>query len=304
MSDRRIPGWLARALPLLLIVIVPFFFIGGPDFLSSPLFRSVWDFGHIGFFALLLIVVQWRKPLTHWRQWLLVAALVFILGGVIEIVQAYVGRDGNWGDVFKNLVGAALGLFWGQQVNRRIWIGRMLSVIALLPSLWSVVQVALVEYESSQRFPLLGSFEKSRDLMYWEGDIARTKTYTSHGEYSLKITLATTQYAGVTFDEFVEDWGKYQQLRFDIYNPGNEPLPLVLRIHDEVHDLTGLAFNNRFNQPLSAVPGWNHFVIPLVDVQQAPAEREMDLQKLRGLSIFTIQLARERVIYLDNVRLE
>lgn len=304
MSGKRTPLWLAVALPLLLIIILPFFFIGGPDYLSSPLFRSVWDLGHIGFFALLVFAVQLRKPLAHWHQWLVVALLVFVGGGLIEIAQAYVGRDGNWGDVWKNLIGAALGLFWGQSPRRLIWLLRGLASLALVPSLWSVLLIAIVEYESSERFPLLGSFENARDLMHWDGDTARTKAHASHGDYSLKVTLATTQYAGVAFDEFVADWSHYQELRFDLYNPDNEPLPFVLRIHDEVHDRTGFAFNNRFNQRLLAAPGWNQFVIPLSDVQQAPAKREMDLRKLRGLGIFTVQLAEEREIYLDNVRLE
>src|SRR5690606_40574613 len=36
----------------LVIIIAPFFFIGGPDKTSGPIFGAIWNLGHIIFFAL------------------------------------------------------------------------------------------------------------------------------------------------------------------------------------------------------------------------------------------------------------
>jgi VanZ family protein len=50
---------------------------------------------------------------TGWMQapkWRLFAGLLF-LGGLIEVVQSFVGRDAAWHDVGADLVGIAAGLF-------------------------------------------------------------------------------------------------------------------------------------------------------------------------------------------------
>lgn len=292
------------ALFVVLIFTAPFFFIGGPDYLSSPLHRAIWDLGHFGFFALLIALVQLRWPLRRWQQWLVVAALVFLMGGVIELAQVAVGRDGTWSDVWHNLVGAGLGLFWGQRANRFIWVGRLAASLALLAPLWSVLQIAQVQYDAAQKFPHLADFETQRELLRWQGDIARSKDHASSGQYGLKIKLQTTQYSGFSLNWFLGDWSGHKQLAFDIYNPDGEPLPFVLRIHDETHDRNGRAYTDRLNTRLLAEPGWNYFAIPIEQIENGPEKRSMNLQQLRALGIFVVAAPRARVIYLDNMRLE
>jgi VanZ family protein len=296
--------WRFITFSFLLLLALPFFFIGGPDWLASPLHRAVWDLGHFGFFALLLLLIQLRWPLPHWRQWLGIAVIVFIAGGIIEIVQAYVGRDGTWSDVWRNLIGASLGLFWGQATTRWIWAGRLIAAIALLPSLCSVAQVAWVQYESTQQFPQLSNFENERELLRWKGNVERSTQYHTEGNYGLKIRLLPARYAGFSFTWFLGDWTGYKSLSFDIFNPDQSSLPLVLRIHDEAHDRADFAYADRFNESLVAASGWNHFTIALDDVKQAPDHREMNFTQLRAVGIFTVDLAKERIIYLDNLRLE
>jgi VanZ family protein len=44
-------------------------------------------------------------------------------GGILEIVQSFVGRDAEWGDEFANMVGACAGLLAGWQTIRAVrWL--------------------------------------------------------------------------------------------------------------------------------------------------------------------------------------
>jgi hypothetical protein len=64
-----LPSWLSG---LFILLVVPFFFVGGPDALSSMLLKNVWNFGHIIFFTVFMLLVQSLRPLGHWHSWLCV----------------------------------------------------------------------------------------------------------------------------------------------------------------------------------------------------------------------------------------
>ena len=50
-------------------------------------------------------------------------------------------------------------------------------------------------------------------------------------------------------------------------------------------------------------PGWNAVAIPVADIQNAPSEREIELDDLREVVIFTVNPPPSRQMYLDYVRL-
>jgi Predicted integral membrane protein len=293
------------AIPLLaLVTALPFFFIGGPDWMSGPLFRAVWDLGHIGFFALLLMLIQSRHPLDTWQKWLWVTLIVFSVGGAIEYLQTKVGRDGNWGDVLGNLTGAWLGLFWFQKSNWRVWLGRIAACILLIFPLLTVGRLALLQYQSAQLFPLLCGFENPRDFTRWDGNLEPSTEQVTQGKYSAKVTLGTSRFAKAALRQFFGDWSRYETLAFDIYNPDTEPLTMTLRVHDARHELGNYAHTDRFNTRILVEPGWNHFSFSTQSIAEAPEGRQMEMSLIRGVEIFTSGLTQERVIYLDNLRLE
>ena len=47
------------------------------------------------------------KQAAFWLLWLAIA--VIALGGTLEILQAFVGRDAEWGDMLANTIGAVTG---------------------------------------------------------------------------------------------------------------------------------------------------------------------------------------------------
>ena len=101
-----------------------------------------------------------------------------------------------------------------------------------------------------------------------------------------------------------EDWRGYQWLAFEIFNPGQDLLQLIIRINDKAHDQEGHQYSDRFNRDLKVNPGWNHFEIPLAEIESAPSTRKMDLGNMLGLELFATNLEKPRVIFFEDFRLQ
>jgi VanZ family protein len=301
-----LPSWLSG---LFVLLVVPFFFIGGPDAASSLLLKSVWNFGHIAFFTVLMLLIQSFKPLPHWRQWLIVTVVAIALGVVIEFAQHFVGRDSSVDDVLHNLFGVWLGLFWGQKPNRLVWFLRLISLVFIAPAIWLVIDSGVADLNLCKQFPLLNSFESRYEFQQLRGNNAQvkihhTQKFHTHGVSAAQITLGTVPYSGISLSGIYRDWSGYGVLLMDLYNPDREPLELVLRISDAQHDLGGNSFNDRFNRRIVLMKGWTQVQIDLQDVRTAPRNRVMNMNKISNITIFAAQLATKRDFYLDNLKLQ
>ncbi|MGD8174907.1 hypothetical protein [Marinimicrobium sp. ARAG 43.8] len=313
----RFNRWYKRDVVLLLYLpVTPLFFIGGPDWLSSPLVNALWNQGHWLFFAGVLFWWQARWPLSHPRQWLLATLVVLLVSAVIESIQSVVGRQAGWADVINNVIGTWLGLFWGQRAgapgvrNRRIaqciWVGRLLALALMLWQSASVWHTGLAQWQQYRQFPVIGNFEQASDAMFWRGRVERIRTPVDEGRYSLAVTVGgdkASRYSGVHLTYLMGDWRGYDTLRFSIFNPA-EPLAITLRINDIEHDRTDHAYDDRFNERVQLVHGWNRIRVNLRDVQRAPQNRRMNMGQIRRLLLFTTEQKASQRLYLDNVRLE
>lgn len=301
-----LPSWLSG---LFILLVVPFFFVGGPDALSSTLLKNVWNFGHILFFAVFMLLVQSFRPLVRWSDWLLVTLLAIGMGIAIEFVQGFVGRDSSWDDVLHNLFGVWLGLFWGQKPTRRVWGLRFASLACVLPSLSLVLDAAWGDVVMRQQFPLVNSFESRHEMQQVrasaaQATVGQTGRAVSHGQMSLSVILSTKKYAGISLLGPYGDWSGYQFLAMDFYNPESERLELVIKISDYQHDAGSNRYGDRFNYPVVLMTGWNHVRIDLNDIRSAPTGRNMQMDKITGLAVFALQLPAPREFYWDNIRLQ
>lgn len=287
-----------------LFVAVPLFFVGGPDWVSPPLYRSAWSLGHIPFFALLLVWVQSHYPLPRPTHWLWVTLVVTVLSLAIELIQSQVGRDANWQDGLRNLIGAWLGLFWFNSGRPLVWCGRVIATGLLLWQLSAPGNELLNHIHRQQQFPVLSDFERTRDLKAWSGEVKRVTGPVAQGDYSLALHLGTEHYSGAGLNALPGDWRAYRALRFSLYNPGDDELLLTLRINDQAHDRGEGLYDDRFNHWLQLQPGWNHYRIDLEQVRLAPEDRRMDMERIQRLGIFATRLPEARIVYLDALRLE
>ncbi len=301
-----LPSWLSG---LFIVFVVPFFFVGGPDTSSSLLLKNIWNFGHIIFFAVLMLLIQSFKPLAHWQQWLLVTLIAVAVGSLIEFVQHFVGRNASADDVLHNLFGVWLGLFWGQKPTRPVWLLRFISLLLVAPSLWLVIDSGVANIVMRNQFPLLNSFESRYELQQVQTNSSEVKTrhansWYTHGEHGLEIVLGTRKYTGLGLIGPYGDWSHFRFLVMDFYNPDKEPLELVLKISDSLHDRGTNSFNDRFNRSILLMQGWNQVQVELNDVRIAPRNRVMQMNQISGITIFAVQLSKPREFYWDNIRLQ
>lgn len=301
-----LPSWLSG---LFILIVVPFFFIGGPDASSSFLLKNLWNFGHIIFFAVLLLLIQSFKPLAHWHQWILVTLVAVAIGSAIEFAQYFVGRNASASDVAHNVFGVWLGLFWGQKPTGLIWVLRLMSVLFIAPAMWLVIDSGVAHLIMRNQFPQLNSFESRYEFQQLKANnaqvkIHRTQLLHTHGRHAAQTTLAARPYSGVSLMGTYGDWNGYDALVMDLYNPDDESLELVVRISDHQHDLGENNLDDRFNRRVVLVKGWNHVSIDLGDVRTAPRGRVMHMDAIGNMTIFAAQLTRSREFYLDNIRLQ
>lgn len=292
-------------------LISPLLFLGGPDWASPPLYRSLWGLGHLLLFALLGVWLQRVRPLHHWWHWLFGTLGALVASLLIEGIQSQVGREANWRDVLGNLTGFWLGMFWAHgtcaRVKNGVWGGRLLGLSLLVWQLASPAQQAFDSWYRLQQFPVLANLENPRDLRAWTGDLARVTQPVAEGRYSLAIRLASKpsgqgRYTGAELKHLWGDWRGYRTLNFALYS--HQPLTLTLRINDRQHDRFGNRYEDRFNRALSLTSGWNHFSIPLEDIFAAPEGRRMNPAQVQRLLLFTRRSDEPEVFYLDDLRLK
>ncbi|KPP99954.1 succinyl-CoA synthetase subunit beta [Marinobacter sp. HL-58] len=293
------------------ILITPFFFIGGPGWTDGPLYKSAWNLGHTLFFALLTIAIQPWRFRTGWRLWGLSTLAVLFIGLGIELLQYGASRDMDWRDVYRNLVGVwAVLAFYPRTPNTgiprlEIWSLRIIVVSMLILEAGQTARVAIQQYQVSQLLPALYDFSQPDPSSFWKGPVEPVSDDAAGNRPdALRISFSTSRYSGVSLHNFPGDWRDYSQLVIVLYNPQDHPLPLTLRINDVAHDLGDNAYNDRFNTRLVLSPGQNRFRLDLDRIRNAPAGRSMDMESVRRLGIFTSSMTEPKTAYLRVIRLE
>ena len=291
------------SLMVALLLVVPFFFVSGPDWLATPVFRSVWNLGHVGFFAVLGVLLQRLTRERGLHLWLGSSLAVLLASVAIEYIQTHLGRDASWADVAHNLIGLWLGLVWAYPKRYALWL-RLLFTALVVPGLAGVAVAVAVEVKQAWQFPQLAGFESSLERRRVSGRVWRSGEQASQGDYSLAMHFYPKGYSTIDLEVYRGDWSAYQTLAMDIYIPGKEPLRLTLRVNDRQHNRNGNAYNDRFNQSLVLAPGWNLLRFALADIANAPQGRRMDLSQITNVTLFSKDLPEGRRAYWDNVRLE
>jgi len=300
------------------LLLLPLFFIGGPDYYSCESYKYAWNFGHPLFFAIanfvLLTFLFQSKRLLFWHRGLVAIIFTMVFGLVIELLQSNFSRQVSLEDIFRNFLGTSIAIFFlapKMTVNIGFWqklgckIGQVLSLAGLVYMLLILVQLLNTEQRYKKQLPLLFGFEEVAELTRIGGNASTELSgdYVAQGESALKIMLTPMRYSGISLKKIPSDWRSYHQIALSFYNPSKHILPLTLRIDDFRHSRQPKGYHDRFNRHSNLPPGWTHLQIPLSEIAQAPKQRKLDLSGISGIGIFTSGLLTETTLYLDNVQL-
>ena len=290
-------------------VVIPLFFIN-TGFGSGSAVSQLHGFGHLLFFAAVAIGLSWvlnSARRTFWHQAFFIILVILCLGGIIELAQPYFGRSFKWQDLGINLLGGLFGLSFfvpaRRELDRRFLAFTQLFVLAAATMVFHKPVVTLWDiWQASRQFPVLSDFETNLEAKRWSSSEIDDSIFR-HGERSLKVVLGTERYPGTTLRRSFGDWSGYTYFAFNLYNPDDKPLFVTVSIRDHEHNRRGGGFHDRFNRKFKIEKGWNDIAIPIADIQGAPSDRELRLDNLSEVVIFTTGLKEQRRFYLDYVRL-
>ena len=294
-------------------------FVGGPDGYSSRSVRQGWQFGHVLLFfvatRLALPVLRSRLGVRESVSLVLLAA--GLIGGLVEWLQGFVGREVSWTDVRLDVIGAALGLagrmptapaaapapdrWWG---DRRLPF--LLAAIALVVLVWlealPLGRTLLDEYRARRDFPVLVAWasELELDRVKADGSLRIDNAPGRPGERSLRIGLPPSAFAGFELQYFPGDWRGYGVLEITLRVPVGAPGSITCRVHDAAHDN---RYADRFNRRFEVFPGWNVLALPLADIQRAPRGREMDIARVQGVGCFFVGLREGAELWVGKIAL-
>lgn len=306
-------GFEYRAVLLLVILLLSaLFFIGHPA-RSIRSFVEAWNLGHIIYFALFPLLLQQIPAIGEIRTVRKAGVYVIftiVYGLLVEVLQHGVGRSPDLGDMARNLIGAGVALFIILPVRNTIPLHmlRVLQVAVLLAVVYQCVPTITAltdEFQARRAFPVLSDFQTSLQLDRWssKSKISMEGEEGNPENMILHVRLTTAKYTGASLKYFPGNWQGYDSVQFRIFNPLNESLSVICRMHDEQHEKGTYHAADRYNQGFVLKSGWNTITIDLKDVVHAPEDRIMDVRKMRNLHIFAMDLKHPRDMFIDDVKL-
>lgn len=311
-------SWKAFASTLSLSLCLFMLFRRGSAVPMPRSLHALWDLGHVGLYVLLswMALKQWPRlrslPLAP--RGILLIGFAFVSGGSIEYLQRFAGRESSLGDLYRDLVGAALVWAFYPYNNmsipppsrRTLSTARAIALLALLHALVPLVSALIDEARAEEAFPLLADFESSLEMGRWvsDGSILRVQRPVSHGHYALQVTFTTANWSVLDLQYLPSDWSGFHFLKFDLYNPMSHAFDIHCKILDEEHIEHGFPYDDRYNGLLVLEPGWNPIALPLDTIRRAPKGRFLDMRRIRRMGFFARSLPRPTTIIVDHVRLE
>ena len=303
-SRKRIRAWAVAASTLavaamLLLLPVPKRFEAG--------WRShLLDFGHVPLFAAITVALWFACG----RRWLLAAILALILAGLVELIQPFTGRSGNFPDFLRGGAGvlAATALLRGAAgpASRSYRLTHALFALALVAVPAAEVTPRLLDAaEAYLDFPVLADFDAARRLGRWEcrqADLRRAEDPDRLPTHAGRVEFqpGPHPYPSISLQHVCRDFTGYRRLCWSFTVEGG-PLTLVFSLRGGPNE-AGDTSHHQFGQTFG--PGDHVATMDLNDATLMARPTSMDIGDLWWSQLFIIRPSQPRVIRLWRVWVE
>jgi len=267
--------------------------------------------------AVVFQLLTLSTSMTLTRRWAIAIVATTLLGILIEIIQGFIGRDAEVIDACNDLLGALLGaglavLAVGAAKDRRLRVvSSALAFIAGVLIAVPVVHMAAAYIARDMRFPVLmdanrplGDFFVTSFWLHATREILPADANPIEpGERGLWERDAERLAWSVAVTEVPADWRRWNTLVVELFNPAPVGKPMQLRIFDDRSD--GLATRDGYIDLITLPPRRRiRWTVSLHDIATAPADRRIDLSRVRGLLLTSSADERSPDLYVLNMRLE
>lgn len=302
-SRLRVLTLLVRVAAVAVAAVLLFSPLPGP--LAGGWRGTLLDFGHVPLFAALVLV--WSVPgRSPWRYAIPAAAFA----GLVEVVQYFVGRTADWGDLLRGVLGAfaaAAGLTAWRSRRRPV---RAVAFAAITVGLlvWPAIDSGprlFDAYEGYRDFPVLAKFETPRELLRWgsrQAELTRTPDPANPGEWVGRFDShpGPEPYPTAMVEPVSGDFRGYRWLCCSVEVEGG-PLAVVISVRGgpltdghTVHFQAGRVYG----------PGPQRVRLDLPALAAKADPVPLDLSDVRAVQFYVIRPKEVRTILIRRIWLE
>lgn len=311
-------------LSALIAAVLTLVFAELPD--TRLFWQELQNSAHTVVFALItLLILMLLRATPHFflrtpfKLYITAGAISLLLATLTELIQLFTARDASQMDFARDLAGTLFGLGLYATIDSRLQTHRLMSakkikagivVLSVFLFTASMLPLAFLSAAYLQReaeFPIVADLSANwtRPFLRLNNAVISTDEISEvQVEAEIRLTRVTFKrgiYPGFSIIETPSDWSAYSSFTLALYSEQDQPFELVLRVHDAQHNY---SYTDRFNTVLTINKGINYFHIPLEAIKKAPANRQMDMEKIKALTLFSAQLAEGLSFYSGAMRLE
>ncbi|MBK7141434.1 MAG: VanZ family protein [bacterium] len=281
--------------------------------------------GHTLVFGLCALACLWLSQLVargriHFRlsHYIIAFFLAVLVGGATEIIQPFVGRDGELSDLYRDMLGAVAFLFLAMTFDRQItwdfrsgkWLRytvRILAPVLIVLIFWPAIKWGGAYIYRDRQMPVLLDFNSSVMRLFTRVANGRLDIVPAPVDWPAAppkvamLTLYAGVYPGLTLKELSPDWSRYRELTFALFSARTDTLVMEFRVNDRHHNE---KYNDRFNTILKVTPGLNQLVFPLDRISKTASGRFMDLTDMGTIVLFAHRPTDSLSLYLSSIRLQ
>jgi len=298
--------WLFGLAVLALLAFVEFAYVPGHNRLMGEINNA----GHIPVFGLLAIallhLLKLIRPAARqklFQVYLKAFILTVILGAATEGYQYFGPRDADFADLIRDAIGAVSFLALYAAVRdrdlkewRSRFPSRRLSLLGLTAVLWvlggwGVTTWSVAFAHRNNSFPVVSDFSSTWSTKFLQPLDAHLDTdgrtpVAPNGHYTAgtRLHFDSGSWPGLLLVDAYPDWREYDSLVLVSYLEEDRSLFLGFSIADRQHNQ---ELEDRYTTAFGVAPGLNRNAISLNDVRFGPTERELDLEQVYAIRIFS-----------------